>query len=218
MHPGRSTSQIGTMGTEDYRRSVVSTNRAAILAAATASFLGAGYDRSTMAAIATDAGVSLRTLYKHFSTKDALFGGVVDGLSESLVFEVEPGGGDIEAVLTDYARRYGAVLLRPLTVAVFRMLVAEGPRFPELRARFLRHAKQPVGGGLRAWLGSETAAGRLRADDLDACVGQFFGMLDHDLLWPALLGDSAPLGPTERDAAAERTVRALLARYGAPRG
>ena len=55
----------------------VSPKRRAIVRAATELFLRAGYGAVSMDAIAARAGVSKRTLYRHVSGKDALFGAVI---------------------------------------------------------------------------------------------------------------------------------------------
>ena len=46
---------------------------AAILDAAVAEFRSAGYEATTMDRVAAAAGVSKRTVYNHFPSKDALF-------------------------------------------------------------------------------------------------------------------------------------------------
>ena len=52
----------GSLGLEDYRRSVSETKRAAILKAARENFLKGGYSQAAMAEIARDADVSTATL------------------------------------------------------------------------------------------------------------------------------------------------------------
>ncbi len=54
-----------------------SPTRGAIVEAATALFLDAGYGAVSMDAIARRAGVSKRSVYSYFSGKEALFGAVM---------------------------------------------------------------------------------------------------------------------------------------------
>ncbi|MFK3650901.1 TetR/AcrR family transcriptional regulator, partial [Lysobacter enzymogenes] len=56
--------------------------RAAILEAAVAEFRQAGYDATSMDRIAASAGVSKRTVYNHFPSKEALFAQILQQLWE----------------------------------------------------------------------------------------------------------------------------------------
>ncbi|TIW76208.1 MAG: helix-turn-helix transcriptional regulator, partial [Mesorhizobium sp.] len=47
-----------------------------IIQAATAAFISKGYDGTSMEEIATRAGASKQTVYKHFTDKETLFGEV----------------------------------------------------------------------------------------------------------------------------------------------
>ena len=119
-----------------YHRRVAAANRAAILEAATRLFLDDGYDRTSLARVAEAAGVSKATLFKQFPTKAALFeatvlaAGVVSG-SEA----VDPPAGDFHAGLVALGRAYAELVTRPQMVALMRTVIAEAPRFPELRER-----------------------------------------------------------------------------------
>ncbi|MEP5368439.1 helix-turn-helix domain-containing protein, partial [Parvibaculum sp.] len=61
------------MGLETHRRRISAQKRSSILGAARKNFLTNGYSGAGMAEIARDADVSTATLYKHFSSKEALF-------------------------------------------------------------------------------------------------------------------------------------------------
>jgi AcrR family transcriptional regulator len=60
------------------RRAQAAENRAAILAAARRLFLADGYAATTMVAIASDAGVSVETIYKAFGNKSGLLKALFD--------------------------------------------------------------------------------------------------------------------------------------------
>src|SRR3954453_22112296 len=53
-------------------------NRAAVLAAARVRFLADGYAATTLAAVATDAGVSVETIYKAFANKAGVLSALFD--------------------------------------------------------------------------------------------------------------------------------------------
>ena len=60
-----------------------------ILGQARADFLTRGYSAVTMDAIATELGISKKTLYQHFSSKDALIRDVILGLSHDIRAEAD---------------------------------------------------------------------------------------------------------------------------------
>jgi len=57
--------------------------RAAIVAAAIAEFRARGFESTSMDRIATEAGVSKRTVYNHFASKDELFSQILQQLWDS---------------------------------------------------------------------------------------------------------------------------------------
>src|SRR5580692_10782058 len=85
--------------------------RVAILEAATAVFLRDGYLGAGMNEIANLADVSKQTIYKQFTSKEALFIEIVSGLTNAgsdAVHNVQPElgeGDDLRAYLEDYANR-----------------------------------------------------------------------------------------------------------------
>jgi AcrR family transcriptional regulator len=107
---------------------------AAILEQATASFLRDGYAATSIEAIAKARSVAKRTIYARWSGKPALFRAVVEQLmSQWLVLSGEwEHAAPIEAALREAADRIMAVALTAEAIALFRLLVAEGSRFPEL--------------------------------------------------------------------------------------
>lgn len=61
------------MNTTSSPQRLTDRKRAAIVDAAIEAFLASGYDATSMDRIAAHAGVSKRTVYNHFPSKDALF-------------------------------------------------------------------------------------------------------------------------------------------------
>ncbi|MBL4863790.1 MAG: helix-turn-helix transcriptional regulator, partial [Rhodobiaceae bacterium] len=62
------------MGLESYRRRVSEQKRRSIMEVARAEFQDCGFTLAAMAEIARKADVSTATLYKHFGSKEELFG------------------------------------------------------------------------------------------------------------------------------------------------
>jgi TetR/AcrR family transcriptional regulator, mexJK operon transcriptional repressor len=113
--------------------------RAEIVAIATRTFLGQGYAATSMSGIADELGGSKATLWAHFASKEELFAAVVDG-------QVDTFARDIAEVLTSQTfslpalrracLRFLECLLRDDAVRLFRLVLSDGERFPEITETF----------------------------------------------------------------------------------
>jgi len=169
-----------------YHRRVAEQKRAAITEAATRLFLDAGYAGTSLAKVAEAAGVSKATLFKQFPTKAALFDAIV---TESWTVEddLRPPTGDLRAGLTAIGRRYVDLLTRPGMAALFRIVIAELPRFPELGEAHFEHGKMPYFDSVRRYLDTENALGTAKLDNTELAATQFLGMISNYVFWPRML-------------------------------
>src|SRR5258707_9334979 len=71
------------MSTSEPTLRLTDRKRAAVIGAAIEEFLAAGFDATSMDRIAARAGVSKRTVYNHFPSKEALFAAILGQLWES---------------------------------------------------------------------------------------------------------------------------------------
>ncbi|MDX3191271.1 TetR/AcrR family transcriptional regulator [Streptomyces sp. MN03-5084-2B] len=204
------------MGTEPsaYHRRVAEEKRAAILEAATGLFLASGYDGTSLAKIAEAAGVSKATLFKQFPTKAALFDAIV---TESWQTEdsggPEPSAEDLRAGLTAIGHRYVELLTRPGMTALFRIVIAELPRFPELGEAQFSRGKMPYFESVSRYLAEADRAGSAKVGDSDLAATQFLGMISNFVFWPTLLlTDWAPERAAIERAVCE-AVSTMCARY-----
>ncbi|MDG3439392.1 TetR/AcrR family transcriptional regulator [Nitrospirillum amazonense] len=206
------------MAVEKYRERVKSEKRAAALAAAGRAFLSHGYDRTTLAHVAREAGISTGTLFKHFPTKAALFEGIMEELWEvdPKLQRPLPPAGNPTAGLTAIGHDYAGKLRQPDTGPLFRVIIAEAPRFPELgQALFLR-GKAPYLDRLHAYLRSEIAAGTMDIHDVPLAARQFLGMINDLIFWPTFLAADQVVDDAEVGRVIDEAVLTLLARYGRP--
>lgn len=171
-----------------YHQRVAEQKRTAILNAATRLFLDSGYDRTSLARIAEGAGVSKATLFKQFPTKAALFDAIVGASWGSDEGDGDtPAPGDLRAGLTLVGRRYVALLTRPDMADLFRIVIAELPRFPELAESQFNRGKMPYFDSVRRYLEAERVAGTVVLDDAELAATQFLGMISNYVFWPRLL-------------------------------
>lgn len=204
-------------GLAAYRSRIVAEKRGAALDAATRLFLADGYDRTSLEAVAKEAGVSSATVYKHFPTKADLFGGIMSRLWENEDGEEGsiPDAGDPVVGLTTIGRDYVRLLLEDQTLALFRVIIAEVPRFPELGEELYHRGKQPYLDRLQRYLESEIAAKTLDIGDVPLANRQFLGMINDTVFWPRLLISDLEMDQDQAERVVAAAVDTMIARYGA---
>ena len=157
-------------------------NRARILNAAADAFMEKGY-RASIDDIASRAGVVKQTLYNHFARKDLLFREVIRNAIRSVLVTLEADGDDLRDALIRFAAGFRQKMLSPEGLAMFRAIVAEAPRFPELASSFFSEGPEQALTSVAAFLGKAMDAGKLRRDDPRFAAEMLMGMLlNHDRL------------------------------------
>lgn len=193
--------------------------RAAILDAAQACFLEHGYASTSMDMVAARASVSKATIYAHFTGKDQLFGAIIcrrcEDQSEGLGSIALAEGMDARAALTAIARDLMALFLSPEVVEIYRLVVAESPRHPDLAQVY--HEQGPGRGKQRIAeiLTVLADRGLLAVADAWKATDLFVNMLRGEVFHRVLLG----LPPSDRvtlDATIGEAVEVMLRAYGAP--
>jgi TetR/AcrR family transcriptional regulator, mexJK operon transcriptional repressor len=177
-----------------------------VLDAATELFLRDGYGATSLEAVAAAAGVSKRTLYARFSGKAALLQVVVARLVTTWLpaFDAEIGqGGGLRDTLVGAARVMLATALTPQALGLYRLIIAEIGRFPEL-ALVMREAG--AGAGTDRLAGVMAAAG---ITDPIWAAEQFMALV---LSVPQRrgLGLGSPLDAAAQAAWSERAVELFL--------
>ncbi|MET8744978.1 helix-turn-helix domain-containing protein [Streptomyces sp. NPDC004728] len=195
--------------------------RVRIIDAAHQLMLTIGLARATTKEIARAAGCSEAALYKHFASKEELFVTVlkerlprIDPLLKQLVATPGPGERTVGQNLTEIARR--AALFYEQVFPIAASLYAE----PRLKARH-NDAMRELGTGphmpirgLDAYLRSEQAAGRVRADaDTYAAASLLLGACAQRAFAYEATADGEP--PQTLDEFAASVARTLMRGIGA---
>ncbi|AXB41354.1 TetR/AcrR family transcriptional regulator [Amycolatopsis albispora] len=202
-------------GLSAYHQRVAKEKRALIVTAATELFLELGYDRTSLARIGERSGVSRATLFKQFPSKAALFDAIVTESWSTAEEDDPPPAGNIVDGLTTIGRRYAALLSRPQMTDLFRIVIAELPRFPELAHAQFSQGKMPYYESVRSYLLAEHEAGTVRIEDADLAATQFLGMISNYVFWPALLVPDWQVSAERADQVVDEAVRTVAARYAA---
>jgi TetR/AcrR family transcriptional repressor of mexJK operon len=115
--------------------------RAEILRAARPILLRDGLGGTTLDRVAAEGKISKMTLYRHFPSKEALFEGLVTAMCEYMREGLEnaPSANADKSVakkLADELRAFTSALIEPDALALYRLIVADGWRFPDLSRVF----------------------------------------------------------------------------------
>lgn len=189
--------------------------RAAILDAAHAEFLAKGFDGTTMEAIAAAAKVSIMTLYRHADDKEDLFAEVI---GRACAAAVDSGRGEIGRLLAlplgEALERFAIQIQQHLgstdAVALFRAVMAETGRFPELADKVWRDLVGAHGDALFAFLSHRPETRELGHAERKRLAASFLDRLVGADMLRVLLGMSGATGQ-ERAERARRAAEDVLA-------
>jgi AcrR family transcriptional regulator len=189
--------------------------REAILAAARDVFLERGFEGTNLDAVIGRCGGSKRTIYAYFGNKAELFGAIVRETSESLFVALDadaPEEQDLETALTWIGRRYLSSVTDGIPLALFRTVISEGPRFPDLARVFYEKGPDRAADRVDRLLAASDLGLRLNQEVRRKHANHFFGLLREDgAFLPRLLGLRAAPSQSEIDDIVQRAVRIFLA-------
>lgn len=201
-------------------------SRAVLVEAARILFLRKGYAGTTMEEIAMLAGLTKRTAYNNYATKDALFVLIVEdviayaetfarGLHQE--FTVGITAATLHTALDDLGRRLALGIVRPDVVALRRLLIGEAQEFPALAREYFRRAPGQVLSALAYGFEHLGRIGLLRVTDARVAAAQFAYLVAGEPLDRAMLTGTTP-SKAHVVAYAREGVETFLARYEAAAG
>lgn len=183
--------------------------RRAMLDAATELFLEKGFERTSLSDVVDRSKGSRSTLYEHFGSKEGLLRAMVEEAT-ARVWHAANWDDIPSAVSEDGLVEMGCRLVRAVTapeaVAVFRIVVAEGHRVPEVATLFFDLGPRILKGQMAERLRLAQAEGILSGDAPETMAQVFFGTVIGDFHLRAALGVATDWD----DAAVERHVRTAV--------
>ncbi|CAD0304868.1 TetR/AcrR family transcriptional regulator [Xanthomonas hortorum] len=190
--------------------------RHAIVEAAIAEFRQHGFEATSMDRVAATAGVSKRTVYNHFPSKDALFGEILRGLwqrsADAVNLAYRPDQ-PLRAQLITLLQQKLRLLDDPAFIDLSRVALAEGIHSPA-RARELISQLGSKEEGTTTWLRAALADGRLAGVEADFASQQLQALIKGFAFWPQLTMGQPPLSPQQQTQVAESAVAMFLGLYG----
>ncbi|WP_321897861.1 TetR/AcrR family transcriptional regulator [Paraburkholderia heleia] len=189
--------------------------RAAIVAAAIDEFLAFGFDATSMDRIAARAGVSKRTVYNHFPSKEALFAAILCQLWDASATADAPAyraGEPLRAQLVELLMRKLRLLSDEAFFKLARVAIAAGIHSPE-RARDMVARIGEREEDLTVWVRAAAADGRLKTSDPAFASQQLHGIVKAFAFWPQVAMGQPPLDEAQQRQVAESSADLFLARY-----
>nr|WP_283177154.1 TetR/AcrR family transcriptional regulator [Gemmobacter sp. 24YEA27] len=181
-------------------------------------FLRDGFEGASVDEIAREAGVSKATLYSYFPDKRVMFAEVFSvecqrqaSLAEADMTQTPPA----REFLAQSSRRVIRFALSDFGRQLFRLVVGEVSRFPELARQFYVNGPGMVRGRLEIRLRELAARGELEIADFDLAVDQFVQLAKSTVHDRAMLNLVDDIHPEEIERAVTATVEMFMARYGA---
>jgi AcrR family transcriptional regulator len=190
----------------------------AIAAAALRLFLRDGYERTSVDAIAAEAGVSKRTIYNRYGDKENLFRSVLREtfttmlarfrrIADAHLTEIT----DVEADLTAFVREAARTLtMAPERIALIRLILTEAPYFPALISQDA--GQEGMRGTLTRVVTRLAQSGRLAVTDPHEAADHLFALtFGQASYWSMFLGET--LSQPEVDRMVTSGVRVFLRAY-----
>jgi len=165
--------------------------RDAILTAAVEVFLSVGFGATSMDSITQKAGVSKATVYSHFGNKQKLFGAIIKARCHDLLIPLQTSeiqSSDLELTLRRVADHFMDMVINESILALYRVVIAEASRFPELARVFYENGPGQTTENFAHYLSEQTERGQLEIPDPTRAAEQFFGLLIGYVHVRALLG------------------------------
>lgn len=170
-----------------------------VMSVATRMFVERGYAATTLLDIARQAGVATRTLYQHFGDKEAIFREVIFARDIAIVAPPRlEEGEDLASALSKAARYAYEVALRPRSIELMRLMIAESARFPEMMSQIANKIFIRFKANVAALFRQLAEKGRIPDGDHDESAELFVDLLLGNRTTMIYFGWTSTQ-PTERD-------------------
>ncbi|WP_426233875.1 TetR/AcrR family transcriptional regulator [Pseudomonas sp. TWP3-2] len=189
--------------------------RAAIIQAAISEFRVNGFEVTSMDKIAATAGVSKRTVYNHFPSKEELFAEILNQLWARISTELAmPYRGD--QPLREQLRQLLLAKLQMMADENFldlaRVAIAATIHSPE-RAQNMVARMGEREESVTVWIRAAQADGRLKAVDPEFAAHQVHGLLKSFAFWPQISMGQPILDEAMQNTVVEAALDMFLACY-----
>ena len=164
-------------------------------------FIARGFAATRLDDVASRAGVAKGTIYLHFKDKEALFEELIRTAIVPLVNRLAAGppsvGGSVRDMIEGFARTFIHEVTTTRRGDIVRLIVAEGPRFPEIADFYYREVVSKGLAGMRAAISLGIARGEIKHKDLAQFPQILIAPAMIAVIWQSLFSKHAPLDAIE---------------------
>ncbi len=196
-----------------FKRPSQDDRRTAILEAAAQVFFEQGYAATSIDAIIERIGGSKRNIYSEFGNKEGLFTALVSESADAALSALSVdhfGGKDLSEILLEFGRRLLEIYMSPGLIGVYRSIMSEALRFPELAKAFYQKGPGRASDRLAEVLQEARDRGEIQLDDCHWAADHFVGMFRDNLHLRVVLGLRPPPTPAEAEAAVTSAIGIFL--------
>ena len=193
------------------RRGTESARTDTLIGAATRVFLRDGYGGASIDKVASEAGVSTRTIYERFKNKADLLGAVISRLVDrDMATELATEGLEPRQALTVIGQIITGRACDPESAALFRIVATEAQRFPELAAKMRCSAKQRVDDAVARYFRKQVHRGTLMLADPERAASLFLQMVCAELHQCLLFGTADDMAKLDFTAHLQQVIDIFL--------
>jgi AcrR family transcriptional regulator len=196
------------------RRGTESARTDTLIRAATRVFLRDGYGGASIDKVASEAGVSTRTIYERFKNKADLLGAVISRLVDrdmaTALAPEELDRLDPRQALTAIGQVITGRACNPDSAALFRIVATEAQRFPELAAKMRCSDKQRVDDAVASYFRKQVDRGTLMLADPERAASLFLQMVCAELHQCLLFGTADDMSKLDFTAHLKQVVDIFL--------
>lgn len=179
-------------------------------------FLARGFDGVSLDDVIARAGGSKTNIYRQFGGKEGLFVAVAERLCDEInacLKAQDLSGLTLEQGLRVLGRTLLASLMEDRHLAVYRLVIAESPRFPALARAWAEHGPETSYRLLADFIGHHSRAGTKGALPPHRGAALFHDMLLFEHLHKVMCGLAPPATPQGIDRLVDEAVEVFLRGY-----
>jgi AcrR family transcriptional regulator len=175
--------------------------RGAIIEAAMDEFIARGFAATRLDDVARRAGVAKGTIYLHFKDKESMFEELIRTAIVPLVVRLNstppPPGASVRDMVEGFAKTFIQEVATTRRGDIVRLIVAEGPRFPEVADFYYREVVTRGLAGMRALIELGIARGEIKQKNLARFPQIMVAPALIAVIWQSLFSRHAPLDALE---------------------
>jgi AcrR family transcriptional regulator len=197
--PGPALPKVASPKPPSSRAARAGERRLAIIDAALDEFIARGYAATRLDDVAKRAGVAKGTIYLYFKDKETLFQELIRTALVPLISRLAappPAGGSVRAALERFAETFAQEVVSTRRGDIVRLIVAEGPRFPDIADFYYREVVERGMAGMRALIELGIARGEIRQEGLTRFPQIVVAPAIVAVIWQGLFGRLAPIDAT----------------------